>query len=79
MTTINAQDIKKHANVIASCGKHIGTVDHLEGTDQIKLTKNDSSDGKHHLIPLAWVEKVEGDNVVLNKNAKEVTEGWTAV
>lgn len=79
MTTINTQDIKKHAKVIASCGKHIGTVDHLEGTDQIKLTKNDSPEGKHHLIPLAWVDKIEGDSIVLSKNSKEVTEAWTTV
>lgn len=77
--TINTQEIKKHANVIASCGKHVGTVDHLEGTDQIKLTKNDASDGHHHLIPVSWVAEIKGDDVILNKNAEEVTQGWKAI
>ncbi|MBF7691790.1 DUF2171 domain-containing protein, partial [Acinetobacter sp. SCC474] len=65
--------------VIASCGKHIGTVDHLEGTDQIKLTKNDSSDGHHHLIPVAWVAEVKDGDVILSKNAQEVEDSWKAL
>ncbi|GAA0754313.1 hypothetical protein GCM10010203_15930 [Actinomadura yumaensis] len=31
MNTLNINDIKKHADVIASCGTKVGTVDHLEG------------------------------------------------
>lgn len=39
MSTLNINDIKKHADVIASCGTKVGTVDHLEGENQLKLTK----------------------------------------
>ena len=47
--------IKEHMEVLAADGKHVGTVDHLEGGNSIKLTKSDpSSGGKHHLIPVAW-------------------------
>ncbi len=37
MSTLNINDIKKHADVIASCGTKVGTVDHLEGENQLKL------------------------------------------
>lgn len=77
---ISEKDIKEHAKVEASCGCHVGTVDHLEGEDMIKLTRSDSeSHGKHHLIPLSWVDKVEDDCVILNKNKEEVFAGWQSV
>ncbi len=36
MNTLNINDIKKHADVIASCGTKVGTVDHLEGEKSVK-------------------------------------------
>jgi len=39
--------IKEHMEVLGSDGVHVGTVDHLEGQDQMKLTKTDSdADGE---------------------------------
>ncbi|WP_314421001.1 DUF2171 domain-containing protein [Pseudescherichia vulneris] len=74
---VNKSEIREHAQVIASCGTHVGTIDHLEGEDKIKLAKSDSaSGGVHHYIPLSWVEKVDGNNVVLNKNSEEVKSSW---
>ena len=67
-------DIKEHQEVYASCGTKIGKVDHVEG-DKIKLTKNDSPDGVHHLIPLSWVAKVH-DHIHLNKDHREVQAQW---
>lgn len=72
---INASQIKEHMAVMASDGEIIGKVDHMEGTDKIKLTKNDSPDGKHHFVPLDWVENVD-DHVHLGKAAKEVKAQW---
>ena len=60
--------------VYGSCGNFLGKVDHVQG-DMIKLTKNDSPDGQHHLIPLAWVAKVH-DHVHLNKNCGEAKREW---
>ncbi|WP_163361263.1 DUF2171 domain-containing protein, partial [Enterobacter hormaechei] len=34
------------------------------------------SGGKHHFIPLGWVDKVEDNKVVLTKNHKEVFAEW---
>ena len=46
--------IKEHMEVIGSDGVHVGTVDHMEGADQVKLTKTDEDAGdEHHFIPLA--------------------------
>jgi hypothetical protein len=48
--------IKEHMDVISSDRKTVGQVDHLEGSDKIKLTKQSSPDGAHHhFIPLSWV------------------------
>ena len=67
-------DIREHMDVYGSCGNFLGKVDHVEG-DQIKLTKNDSPDGQHHLIPLSWVAKVH-DHIHLNKNCGEAKREW---
>ena len=66
--------IKEHMSVVASCGKTVGKVDHLEG-GALKLTKNDSPDGQHHFIPLSWIERVDS-HVHLKKNSKETEQGW---
>lgn len=74
---VDVTAIKEHMDVIASDGQKVGRVDHLDGKDKIKLTKTDSADGKHHLVPVAWVAKVDS-HVHLNKSAKEVTTNWSA-
>lgn len=60
--------IKEHMTVIGADGVHVGTVDHLDG-ERIKLTKVDSSDGKHHYLPAGLVAAVEGDTVRLSATA----------
>ncbi len=71
----NAQNIKEHMEVLGSDGQHVGTVDHLEGADKIKLAKSDSKDGQHHFIPLTLVDHVDA-HVHLNKSAKDVIAQW---
>jgi hypothetical protein len=66
--------IKERMDVIASCGKKVGVVDHIEN-ETIKLTKNDSPDGKHHFIPTGWVDHVD-THVHLKKNSEETEQGW---
>ncbi len=60
--------IKEHAEVIGADGVHVGTVDHLQG-DRIKLTRNDSTDQKHHYIPTALIAEIEDGTVRLSANA----------
>ena len=66
--------IQERMDVIASCGKKIGVVDHIEGSS-IKLTRKDSTDGQHHFIPTDWVDHVDG-HVHLKKNSVEAVQGW---
>jgi hypothetical protein len=73
---INTQNIKEDMEVCGSDGAHVGTVDHLQSSDRIKLTKNDpEAGGEHHLIPVAWVAKVD-DKVRLKKSAKDAMSQW---
>jgi len=75
---IKTQDIKEHMEVLGSDGQHVGIVDHLEGSDKIKLAKSDpKAGGQHHLIPVAWVDKVDA-RVHLNKNTQDAIKQWQA-
>ena len=62
-----ASEIREHMEVRDAVGVHVGTVDHLDG-DRIKLTRNDSSDGQHHYVPLSAVSRVDA-HVHLNQTA----------
>ena len=74
---VDATQIKEHVEVVGSDGAHVGTVDHIEGSNQIKLTRRDPNvGGEHHYIPLEWVESVEGDRVRLNKTGEEAQAQW---
>ena len=72
---VDTSKIAEHMEVLSSDRKTVGKVDHLEGTDKIKLTKTDSADGKHHLIPTSWIDHVD-THVHLNKTGAEVTASW---
>lgn len=74
---VQSSQIKEHMDVISADGKKVGAVDHMEGSSDIKLTKKDAPDGKHHLIPMAWVDHVD-QKVHLNKAANDVTQQWRA-
>ena len=67
-------DIREHMEVYASCGNFVGKVDRVEG-QRIKLTRADSPDGQHHVIPMNWVAKVH-DHIHLNKDHAEVQRDW---
>ena len=56
--------IKEHMEVVGKNGQHVGTVDEKDG-DRVKLTRTDSSDGKHHYIDADMVDRVEDNRVYL--------------
>jgi hypothetical protein len=64
---IDKSSITPHAKIVGSCGNHVGTVDEVEG-DFIKLTKDDSADGKHHYLPISVVADVEGGKITTLMN-----------
>ena len=65
--------IKPHMPVVCSNDGQFATVDHLEGTDQIKLSKDKS--GQHHYIPLAWVSSVD-DKVHVDRPGDQAMREW---
>jgi hypothetical protein len=68
---VNAAQIKEQMEVKGSDGKHVGTVEGMDG-DQIQL----ASGGMIHTIDLDAVEDVEGDVVKLKQTAQEATKPW---
>ena len=73
---IQASQIREHMEVVGSDGGHVGKVDHVMG-DDIELAKLDLGSGlKHHLIPMTWVEMVDGDKVRLNLTKEAAKAGW---
>lgn len=56
----------------AAVAQKIGTVEHLEGTNYIKLKQKGSPEGKFHWIPMGWVQKTDEKTVYLNKTHEQV-------
>jgi len=69
--------IEEHMEVVDSGGRHVGTVDHVDD-DQIKLTKSDSADGVHRYVPVAAVDTLDGDRVVLKEGVTPMSEAEIA-
>jgi len=69
-------EIREHMEVVGSDGGHVGRVDHVLG-EEIELAKLDIGAGlRHHLIPLSWVDRVEGDTVCLNRTKAAAKAAW---
>ena len=61
--------IKEHMEIADSKGQHVGTVDDVEG-ENIKLTKSDSADSIHHMIPVDAVEKIDDNRIYLKEGTR---------
>jgi hypothetical protein len=73
---LDTSQIKEHMDIISSDRKTVGKVDHLEGSDKIKLTRQSSPDGQHHhFIPVSWIDHID-QHVHLNKSGADVTAHW---
>lgn len=70
-----AKEIKEHMPVVANDGVQIGSVDHLDGENSVKLTRDES--GSHHWIPVSWVTDVTDTTVMLARSSSQVTEEWS--
>lgn len=70
---INASQIKPEAPVVCSKNGLFATVDHMEGSDVIKLKKD--KQGQHHYIPLAWVTSVD-NQVHVDRPGDQAMKEW---
>jgi hypothetical protein len=66
--------IREHMTVMDSNSMEFAKVDHLDGGNTIKLTKDDK--GNHHWIPLAWVTRVD-DCVHLDRPGDQAMQEWS--
>ena len=70
---INAEAIKPDMPVVCSLDGQFAVVDHMEGSDSIKLKRDDK--GKHHFIPLSWVKTVDA-KVHIDRPGTEAMKAW---
>lgn len=70
---MDKSQIREHMPVVCSKGGQFGTVDHLDGGDTIKLTKDER--GQHHWIPVSWVKSVD-DKVHVDRPGEQVMKEW---
>jgi hypothetical protein len=68
---INASQIKEQMEVKGADGKHVGTVDGMDG-QRIRL----ASGGMMHTIELDDVDEVKGGVVRLKQTAQDATKPW---
>ena len=74
LDSLTAQDlILPHMPVVCSEHGQFAIVDHVEGRDLIKLTRDAS--GKHHYIPLDWVSSVD-DKVHVDRPGAQAMREW---
>lgn len=72
---INPTEIKPHMPVVCSQNGQFAVVDHMEGTNLIKLAKD--KDGKHHYIPLSWVTRADDGKVHVDRPGDVAMKQWS--
>ena len=72
---INANTIKPEMPVVCSQDGQFATVDHLEGSNSIKLNKD--KNGQHHYIPLDWVVSTKDGKVKIDRPGEEAMQEWS--
>lgn len=70
---INAQEIKSNMPVVCSEDGQFAVVDHMDGSDTIKLKRDD--EGEHHFIPLSWVTSVD-NKVHIDRPGDQAMKEW---
>ena len=68
------QKIKPHMPVVCSENGQFATVDHLDGADSIKLSKD--ANGQHHFIPMSWVTSVDS-KVHIDRPGDKAMKQWS--
>ncbi len=72
------EKIREHMEVVGSDGQHLGMVDHMDGGNRIKLTKNDpKAGGQHHYISADWVDHIDS-KVHLTMTCDDAMREWQA-
>lgn len=70
-----SKDIKEHMPVVGTDGTELGKVDHLDGENSIKLTRDEN--GNHHWIPIGWVTGVNSGRVAIDRAVNHARDEWS--
>lgn len=70
----NIFEIKPEMPVVCSENGQFATVDHLEGSDFIKLNKDEFGD--HHFIPVSWVVSTNNGKVKIDRPGEQAMNEW---
>jgi hypothetical protein len=65
--------VAPHMEVLSADGKIVGKIDHEEGVDRIKLTREGA---EHKYINWDWVDRVENGKLLLNLDLQSVQQNW---
>jgi hypothetical protein len=71
---IRSDQIKPDMPVVCSQGGQFAVVDHMEGSNTLKLKKDKT--GQHHYIPLSWVTSIEGGEVKVDRPGDQAMREW---
>lgn len=69
----NPSNIRPDMPVVCTNGGQFAVVDHMEGSDVIKLKRDDT--GNHHYIPTSWVTHVDAQ-VHVDRPGKQAMKEW---
>lgn len=69
--------IKPNMPVVCSEDGQFATVDHMEGSNSIKLKKDDT--GQHHYIPLTWVTSTMNGKIKVDRSGDKAMQEWSTV
>lgn len=72
---IQSKQIIPDMPVVCSEDGQFATVDHMEGTDTLKLKKD--KDGQHHYIPLSWVSSTQDNKVKIDRPGDQAMQEWS--
>ena len=72
---INTSQIKPDMPVVCSEVGQFAIVDHIEGPNTIKLTKDKT--GQHHYIPVSWVTSTENGKVKVDRPGDQAMREWS--
>jgi len=72
---ISTDQIKPDMPVVCSQDGQFATVDHMEGTGNIKLKKDET--GLHHYIPVFWVTSTEDGKIKVDRPGDQAMEEWS--
>lgn len=67
--------LREHMEVIGADGTHVGTIDCVK-EDRLILTRGDSTDRKHHALPLGLIAGIEDGKVRLTANGDVAHYGF---